>query len=60
MKNSKTPGNSRLTKEFYKMFSDELKIPLIETVNQAFHTKAFTKTTINISQREAAIETNNM
>ena len=39
MKSNKTPGNAGLPKEFYKTFWDELKTPLMESVNQAFHTK---------------------
>ena len=46
MKNNKTLGNDGLTKEFYENFWDELKTPLIESVNQAFHMKI-----LSISQR---------
>ena len=46
MKNNKTRGNDGLTKEFYENFWDELKTPLIESVNQAFHMKI-----LSISQR---------
>ena len=38
MKNNKTSGSDGLTKEFYETFWDELKNPLMESVNQAFHT----------------------
>ena len=51
MKNNKVPGNDGLTKEFYKTFWDELKTPLMESVNQAFHTKI-----LSISQRQAVIK----
>ena len=51
MKNNKTPGNDRITKEFYETFWDELKTPLMESVNQAFHTKI-----LSISQRQAVIK----
>ena len=44
MKNKKTPGNNGLTRIFYETFWDELKIPIMESVNQDFHTK-----TLNIS-----------
>ena len=53
MKNSKTPGNDGLTKEVYETLWDELKIPLMESVNQAFQTKI-----LSISQRHAAIKLN--
>ena len=39
MKNNKTPGNDGLTKEFYETFWDELKTPLMKSINQAFQTK---------------------
>ena len=51
MKNNKTPGNNGLTKEFYEIFWDELKTSLMESVNQAFHTKI-----LSISQRQAVIK----
>ena len=51
MKKIKTPGNDGLTKEFYKTFWDELKTPLMESVNQAFRTKI-----LSISQRQAVIK----
>ena len=51
MKNNKTPSNNGLTKDVYKNFWGELKTPLMESVNQAFHTKI-----LSISQRQAAIK----
>ena len=51
MKNNKTPGNDGMTKDFYETFWDELKTPLMESVNQAFHTKI-----LSISQRQAVIK----
>ena len=51
MKDNKTPGNYGLTKEFCETFWDEPKTPLIESVNQAFHTKV-----LSISQRQAIIK----
>ena len=52
MVNNKTPDKDGLTKEFYETFCrDELETPLMESVNQAFHTK-----TLSISQRQAVIK----
>ena len=51
MKSNKTPSNDGLKKEFYETFWDELKTPLVESVNQVFHTKI-----LSISQRQAAIK----
>ena len=49
MQNNKTPGNSGLTKEFYKTFQNQLKTPL--SINQAFHTKI-----LSTLQRQAVIK----
>ena len=51
MKNKKTPCNDGLTKEFYETFWDELKTPLMKSINQAFHTKI-----LSILQRQAVIK----
>ena len=51
MSNNKTPGKDRLTKEFHETLWDELKTPLMESVNQAFHTEI-----LSISQRQAIIK----
>ena len=51
MSNNKTPGKDRLTKEFHETLWDELKTPLMESVNQAFHTKI-----LSISQRQIVIK----
>ena len=51
MKNNKTPGNDWLTKEFYKPFWNELKTPLMKSINQAFHAKI-----LSISERQAVIK----
>ena len=50
MKNNKTAGSDGLTKEFYENFLDELKTPLMESVNQAFYTKNW-----KILRRQAVI-----
>ena len=36
MPNNKSPGNDGITKEFYETFWDDLKTPLLLSVNQAF------------------------
>ena len=51
MKNKKTPCNYGLTKEFYETFWDELKTPLMKSINQAFHAKI-----LSILQRQAVIK----
>ena len=51
MKNKKTPCNDGLTKEFYETFWDELKAPLMKSINQTFHTKI-----LSILQRQAVIK----
>ena len=51
MKNNKIPGNDGLTKQFYETFWNELKLPLMKSINQAFHTKI-----LSISQRQAVIK----
>ena len=51
MTNNKTPGNDGLTKKFFETFWDEVKTPLMESVNQAFHTEI-----LSISQRQAVIK----
>ena len=51
MRNNKIPGNDGLTKEFFENFLDELKTPLMESVNQTFRTKI-----LSIPQRQAVIK----
>ena len=51
MNHNKTPGNNGLTKKFYETFWNELKTPLMKSINQAFHTKIF-----SIPQRQAVIK----
>ena len=36
MENDKTPGNDGLSKEFYEVFWDDVKIPLLALINDAF------------------------
>ena len=47
MKNNKTPNNDG---KFYKTIWDELKIPLMESINGALYTKI-----LSISRRQAVI-----
>ena len=51
MRNNKILGNGGLTKEFFENFLDELKTPLMESVNQTFRTKI-----LSIPQRQAVIK----
>ena len=39
MQNNKSPGNDRLTKEFYKMFWNEIKHPFMNSIMEARETK---------------------
>ena len=36
MENDKKPGNDGLSKEFYKVFWDDVKRPLLASINDAF------------------------
>ena len=36
MENDKTPGNDGLSKEFYEVFWDDVKIPLLASINEVF------------------------
>ena len=49
MEIKKTPGNDELSKEFYQYFWDDVKIPLLASINDAF-TKELRK-----SQKQTAI-----
>ena len=51
MKNNKTLGKNGLIKEFFENVQDELKTPLMESVNQTFHLKI-----LSIPQRQAVIK----
>ena len=50
MEIKKTPGNDELSKEFYQYFWDDVKIPLLASINDAF-TKELRK-----SQKQTAIK----
>ena len=51
MKNNKTLGKNGLIKEFFENVQDELKTPLMESVNQTFHLKI-----LSIPQRQVVIK----
>ena len=51
MKNNKTLGKNGLIKGFFENVQDELKTPLMESVNQTFHLKI-----LSIPQRQAVIK----
>ena len=36
MENDKTPADDELPKEFYEVFWDDVKIPLLASINDAF------------------------
>ena len=48
---NKSPGNDRLTKEFYEAFWDELKDSFINTIKLAYQ-----KIALRTSQRQAVIK----
>ena len=51
MPNNKSPGNDGLTKEFYEVFWDDLKTPLLSSFKSAF-----VKGELSISQKQAVIK----
>ena len=51
MANNKSPGNDALTKEFYEVFWDDLKTPLISSFKSAF-----VKGELSNSQKQAVIK----
>ena len=51
MENDKTTGNDGLSKSFYKLFWDVVKISLLPPINDAF-----IKEELNTSQKEVVIE----
>ena len=51
MQNNKTPGNDRLTKQFYKTFCNEIKYVFLNSLKQAKE-----KSQLSISQRQAVIK----
>ena len=51
MPNNKSPGNNSLTKEFYEVFWEDLKTPLISSFKSAF-----VKGELSNSQKQAVIK----
>ena len=51
MPNNKSPGNDGITKEFYEAFWDDLKTPLLLSVNKAFKVGE-----LSTSQKQAVIK----
>ena len=51
MPNNKSPENDGLTKEFYEIFWEEIKIPLCNSI-----TKSYQNRELSISQRQAVIK----
>ena len=48
MPNNKSPGNDGLTKEFYKTFLEEIKIPLCNSITKSYQTGE-----LSISKKQA-------
>ena len=51
MSKNKSPGNDGITKDFYESFSDDLKAPLLLSVNKAFKVGG-----LNASEKQAVIK----
>ena len=51
MENNKTPGNDGLSKEFYEVFWNDVKITLLASTNDAF-----IKEELSTSQKQAVIK----
>ena len=51
MENDKTPGNDGLSKEFYEVIWDDVKFPLLASINDAF-----IKEQLSTSQKQAVIK----
>ena len=51
MENNKTPGNDGLSKEFYEVFWNDVKISLLASINDAF-----IKEELSTSQKQALIK----
>ena len=51
MPKNKSPGNDRIKKEFYEVFRDDLKAPLLSSVNKAFKVEE-----LSTSQKQVVIK----
>ena len=51
MENNKTPGNDWLSKEFYEVFWNDVKIPLLALINDTFIKKE-----LSTSQKQAVVK----
>ena len=51
MENNKTPGNDGLSKEFYEVFWNDVKIPLLASIDDVFM-----KEELSTSQKQAVIK----
>ena len=51
MENTKTPGNDRLSKEFYEVFQNDVKIPLLASISDTFINEE-----LSTSQKQAVIK----
>ena len=51
MENNKSPGNNRLSKEFYECFWDEIKTPFLASID-----KAFLNQELSSSQKQTVIK----
>ena len=51
MQNNKSPGNDGLSKEFYEIFWDDIKVSFLLSVKQSYTSKI-----LSVSQRQAVIK----
>ena len=51
MENKKTPGNDGLSKDFYEVFWNDVKVPLLISINDVF-----IKEELSTSRKQAVIK----
>ena len=51
MKNEKSPGNDGISKEFYEVFWNHIRIPLMQSINNSFYINELSN-----SQKQAVIK----